>query len=403
MVKRKAKAPAGAAMDGFVAWCHTHAELGAVEEAKAMDFLADLRAAPDPRGGPLGAVYRGFVRIATLLRAPRRERFPLDPARPAALLDSTLADEAARFDALSGHYAQRYRGAVVANYSLGVLAVLLAQLAATGDWAIPFKPWLAGGEVVALALIVWMFVRGRTPRSEPPAPQAGRRWFAQRWHDRWLDYRSLAERFRHADLLRTLRGLEGPQAAATAADPPPTAAWVDHYFAWRLHESLTAAPPAALLGAYLLGAMAEQRRYHQQNAVHCQTIAHRMHLYSKWLFAIPLLVALSHAVAGIPWLSHSLPHWFENAGWIMATGGLPALFAAMHGIAGTLELGKFSETSQHLSQALAGLESEVRAALDADPSNAAALLPFARQFWNMMTDDATGWRATLRDKNVPLP
>lgn len=26
-----------------------------------------------------------------------------------------------------------------------------------------------------------------------------------------------------------------------------------------------------------------------------------------------------------------------------------------------------------------------------------------RAFWNLVTSEATGWQATLRDKNVPLP
>lgn len=390
-------------LKGFRAWCQAHANLSVVEEAKAMDFLDDVRRCPDQRGGVLGAVYRGFIRLAMLLKAPRRLSFPLDATRPTTMLDSVLTNESARFDALGSYYANRYRGAVVANYGLGVLAVLLAQLAATGDWVTPYKPWLAAGEVLALSLVVWMFLRGRTPHTSPPAPRIGRRWFAQRWHDRWLDYRSLAERFRHADLLRALRGIEGPDAVAGVTEPAHAAAWVDHYFAWRVRARPSLQPDATTLGAYLLGAMAEQRRYHQQNAVHCETIAHRMRLYSKWLFAIPLLVALSHAVAGIPQLSQSVPHWFENAGWIMATGGLPALFAAMHGVSGTLELTKLSETSLHLAEALGTLESEVRSVMEAGATDTAVLLPMARQFWNMMTDDATGWRATLRDKNVPLP
>jgi len=390
-------------LNGFRAWCQAHANLSVVQEAKAMDFLDDVRRGAGRRCSVQGVVYVGFVRLATLFVAPRRVSFPLDAMRPTTMLDAVLARESARFDALGSYYANRYRGAVVANYGLGVLAVLLAQLAATGDWVVPYAPWLAAGEVLALSLVVWIFLRGRTPRVSPPAQRIGRRWFAQRWHDRWLDYRSLAERFRYADLLRALRGIEGQDAVAGATEPGDAAAWVDHYFAWRVHTSPALQPDAPTLGAYLLGAMAEQRRYHQQNRVQCETIARRMHLYSKWLFAIPLLVALSHAVAGIPQLSHAVPHWFENAGWIMATGGLPALFAAMHGVAGTLELTRLSEKSRHLAEALETLESEGRAVMQAAGAQAAALLPMARQFWNMMTDDATGWRATLRDKNVPLP
>ena len=31
------------------------------------------------------------------------------------------------------------------------------------------------------------------------------------------------------------------------------------------------------------------------------------------------------------------------------------------------------------------------------------LVPEVRAFWNLVTSEATGWQATLRDKNVPLP
>jgi hypothetical protein len=30
-------------------------------------------------------------------------------------------------------------------------------------------------------------------------------------------------------------------------------------------------------------------------------------------------------------------------------------------------------------------------------------VPEVRAFWNPVTSEATGWPATLRDKNVPLP
>ena len=33
----------------------------------------------------------------------------------------------------------------------------------------------------------------------------------------------------------------------------------------------------------------------------------------------------------------------------------------------------------------------------------APLVPEVRAFWNLVTSEATGWQATLRDKNVPLP
>ena len=55
-------------LKGFRAWCQAHANLSVVEEAKAMDFLDDVRRRPDQRGGVLGAVYRGFIRLAMLLR-----------------------------------------------------------------------------------------------------------------------------------------------------------------------------------------------------------------------------------------------------------------------------------------------------------------------------------------------
>jgi hypothetical protein len=96
-------------------------------------------------------------------------------------------------------------------------------------------------------------------------------------------------------------------------------------------------------------------------------------------------------------------HWL-----LLPAAGLPALAASAHGILATSEYIKLGESSTATADAIRRLMGDVDARLaegtGGEPvKSLAPLVPEVRAFWNLVTSEATGWQATLRDKNVPLP
>jgi hypothetical protein len=143
--------------------------------------------------------------------------------------------------------------------------------------------------------------------------------------------------------------------------------------------------------------MHEQKTYHEGNAAECETITRRLHWMSGLFFAVTL-VACVLAICGM------------KAQWLLLlfAAGLPALAASVHGILATGEYIKLGESSTATAGAIGRLMGDVEARLAEGPGGEPAkslelLVPEVRAFWNLVTSEATGWQATLRDKNVPLP
>jgi len=141
--------------------------------------------------------------------------------------------------------------------------------------------------------------------------------------------------------------------------------------------------------------MHEQKTYHEGNAAECEAITRRLHWLSGFCFA-GTLVACVLAM-------RSNEHWL-----LLFAAGLPALAAAAHGILATGEYIKLGESSTATAGAIGRLIGDVDARPEGQGRGAAVkslapLVPEVRAFWNLVTSEATGWQATLRDKNVPLP
>jgi hypothetical protein len=124
-------------------------------------------------------------------------------------IEDILLPRYAAVDALANYYGQKYRSAYVLAYLLSVCAVATALShfvfleAAHGEA-------IASGQVL-LTLAGLAFV----------AAIIGIVWWglAMRWHDRWLDYRALAEMLRHLRFLGLLGQYENRAYAEAAARP----------------------------------------------------------------------------------------------------------------------------------------------------------------------------------------
>ncbi len=147
-----------------------------------------------------------FAKVPADLNVPREmaRGWEAEWAQTPALPDSTekylargFLTQSAWSGKLADYYANLHRSAFVLNYGFGVLAVFFAVLAFC-CWR---DPWTSKGlvfaELASLIIIVALWARSRR----------------RQWHDRWIDYRLLAELLRVQRFLAPLGGsapLRGP-------------------------------------------------------------------------------------------------------------------------------------------------------------------------------------------------
>jgi len=379
------------------------------EQVHWTDFCEDARRQGVDLAGCPGWQLPGeiFVWFKSLMLFRRPRRGWGSGEAPGSALEGNPSFEAdrRRFDALASFYGNRYRGSVVINYLLGAVAVLLALVpAALRAEHGRLDVLLHGLEFLCIVLIVVIYWRGRSPGPHDAGQiavdptRAGHR----RWHERWLEYRGLAERFRYAELLYPLeaevvKGFGGRESP----DGHEHRGWAQRYFEWRFGQAKwprgAGTDDTPRYAARLRRIMHEQKTYHEGNAAECEAITRRLHMLSGLCFA-GTLVACALAI------------WWKDAHWLLLlAAGLPALAASVHGILATVEYIKLGESSTAAAGAIGRLMADVEARLAAgsgrgEPDSALErLVPEVRAFWNLVTSEATGWQATLRDKNVPLP
>jgi hypothetical protein len=428
---------------GFTEWLAKRGALTGRDLEKWDDFCKDrVPSAPSLLAWP----YHTFKKI---LGAGLKEDPALAARLPAFSID-VLCMEANHFGRLAEHYGDLYRGTVIANYLLGFFAVFCAlapaiigiEIDSMWIWIFPLI------ELGLLSLMLGLFLHGRSPHLESAGTaSAGRSWwFNQRWHERWLEYRSLAEWFRYADLRRS-----SPDVSATAGDD-----WASRYFAWRLGsiEWPEGNAPDADDAKNLLALIHGQQGYHHDNATRCERISHRLHVIIACVFVASLGGALFElldlalqsssfldlaleplgfpagwrlTICDIPvvsWLAHSC-HSHGAHPWIFFTAAMPALAGALYGIHSSCEFAKLAHNSYGMVRSLNLLRTEAEELFDpkrpvdpeklVDPDPKAApdkqdkqdinkdsLKKLIGRFLLLCSDEATGWHEILWDKNVPL-
>lgn len=321
---------------------------------------------------------------------------------------ASTAQDASDEDRLARHYewanrlamlyADRYRSAFVVCYLLAAFAVAMALL----PIGLHLQPH-GSGELVCAALellsilgVVVLVVRGRM----------------QRWHERWIDYRLVAESLRQLRLTTPIEGARPmPSTPGHQSEyGPPSEDWTGWYV--RSVERSLKLPHAvlddrAVDGSIerLLATLEEQARFHGRAAHLAHVTEHRLHLGGMLLLGVTLVACALHLVAAPLHLSVAAGHALT-----FLCGFLPALGAALAGIAYQGEFRRLMRRSRAMEQALGQLAHRARAiraseggALEAHHQRSRLVAALANSASQVMLQELLDWRVVFLDQPLRPP
>ena len=307
-------------------------------------------------------------------------------------------------EGLGNRYGTLHRDAATTPYLLAPFAVLLALLAHWGETLIGGHAAAAFGwtEVLVLLGIVALYQRA----------------VAQRYHDRWIDYRSMAEEFRQLAFLWPLgRPLPAIELVGETEGEASQFAWVGWYVRAVVRElglcpgSWTPAHLEKLRDVLANQFIGSQIAYHTRTAERFERVSTRLEQITVWTFICALVIGLLHvSVFGRDapietTLSYSASPIIKSSAWqVLAILGaimaiyLPALGAAVHGFLSQGDFRNLAHRSQRMCEHLSPLTAEV----------AHARLHFedlgviAEKAAAVMRDEVVYWRVFVRLKPPAL-
>ena len=195
-----------------------------------------------------------------------------------------LAEAYGWADAISIRFAQVFRSAVIANFTLAALTIILAafSLALSQDRKIIF----VAVELALIGLILINTMRG---------------WWAG-WHRRWFEAREVAERLRAALPLWAL----GIRPATFFGQEPTWTGWYARAIVRSQGMHNARQNPNWLADAHstLQKVLDDQRTYHIKSAAQMGKLEHRIELFGLVLFIATFVIGLAFLV----YLKCSPPH-----------------------------------------------------------------------------------------------
>jgi hypothetical protein len=228
----------------------------------------------------------------------------------------------------------------------------------------------------------------------------------QRWHQKWLEYRVLAELVRELRILIPLGGSRPPPrtAAHLAAYGDPAQSWMNwqaraigravglpdarvtpSYISSRIDELLdfvgTATPPHGQIG------------FHRINCERMERIHSRLHRMTLILFAVTI------GTVAVDWLKMTLlaDEIERIAGLtVLLSAFLPALGAALASINNHGEFARLQRRSRAMEESLQAVRENIKA-LAAEPVSPplSRVTEHAAQIAAMMVEENTEWRIVV--------
>jgi hypothetical protein len=299
---------------------------------------------------------------------------------------------------LSIYYGNMHRSAFVVNYLLGALAVFLALVCIAEE----IKGMGQSGWIIAeLAVIIGIL--GLTYR--------GRR---KNWHQRWIDYRMLAERLRIARYL-ALFGGGSPQVVYNAhltTYGNPASTWMNWHY--RAIERAAGVIPVSFSADYLSSCqelwrkslIQDQVEYHKELFSVFSKMDRRLHKTGEWLFIATLIACIFHL--GHLWLEEDPQFsWIPGSlsGWMtLLCAFLPALGAAFSAIRSHSEVQRLAQRSKAMEETLSHMMYDfARLPVTGHSLNSVQLRDSADRVSNLMTNEMLDWRVVFQDRPLGLP
>ena len=303
---------------------------------------------------------------------------PRSKAAPAPAADeppapSTLATAFHWWDTAATRAAQAFRSAVIVNFSLAALAVVLSAVSVLSGEA---KPLFVFAEILTILLLL------------ANAVHAGK----LQWQERWLESRQVAELLRVCGMLRGVGigreitdpgegGSNGWYAGAIARSCPM--------------ESVDLTDPEAA-AAPLVAEICAQADWNSATSHRMHLAAHRIERFGEVLFAIVLLAAVGWLALYVTMYETAEQVKYEL---ISITAGLPAIATASYGIRVILDFEGNAGRARQIASGLNGLI----ARWEAGPKTSAALQEFARRAADIMLSDVAAWRLLAEGRRLTIP
>jgi len=296
-------------------------------------------------------------------------------------------------DKLAVHYSNIYRSTFIQTFLLSSFAVAFALLPiALGKQSGMIRHGDAIFIILELLAILWILI----------SVLLGHR---KRWHERWIDYRLIAELIRHLRLMVPLgSGRPFPQLPTHLASYGNPA---DTWMAWYVRAiERELGLPTAQMNAEHLGncrdhlskLLQSQIDFHKSNSSRCQNIEQRLHKGGIWMLGLTLAACTIHLLPNL--ISgfrepHRLPRWL-----VFLCGFLPALGAAFAGILNQGEFRRLGKRSAAMHMALTRLQRELAptSPLAAPGQRLNHLARISRRVSQLMTEEVMDWRVVFKDR-----
>jgi hypothetical protein len=211
------------------------------------------------------------------------------------LTPQELSSDLATIDRLANHYGRLYRSSTASEFLLTIIAAFFSAL------AFILFPFIAGISVIAQVLVNGLVLLDSTTRT------------TQRWQERWLDYRVIAERLRCVRFLHPL-GLGLTQSSAPFRRHRES--WVEWYIR-RYQRGLD--PPHGKIQTTDIARFAkqladreipEQLKYHRANFRQVGLLDRRLSTAARVALASTIVVAGLYGISAyyfggitrVPWM-----------------------------------------------------------------------------------------------------
>ena len=305
---------------------------------------------------------------------------------------------------LAEYYGNLYRSAFSMNYLMGAGAVFFAFL----HYALGEQKWawvFIVSELVLLITVAMVYYYGR----------------AHRWHERWIDYRLLAEYLRQLFFLIPLGPgeLSSPHLPKYMSAGDPKNTWMYwHYLALRREVGMISCEfnweYLESVRSFLnsKSGIRGQINYHEQNEERLEKLDARFTKVGSAVFVLAIAAAFIALISPFKeYLIHilrALRPQFEAANVEMSIGlcatALPAFGAALAGMRSQGEFERVKKRSKAMLQTLRHICRE----LDGHSRNEqkisyGALSLIVAEAGQLMVDELLDWRIVFKDRPLPEP